>query len=209
MKTINRQVFPLKEYPYGQYDYQVYFEQSYEEVSAWFEKDVAGVLRAIYAKGNPREMGKPGMTAAVTKQGGWLGGSPAPPLKLREIPADSICIDEVLLGEVRAAMEGTGFEGANAWYLNHQRNRAYSLHKWRNDGYLHMPVLFIGANWDPISDIAISSIADAQKQHCTNLREVILDAGHWVALEKPEEVNTAIVEWLVQSVPGWWPRRNT
>jgi soluble epoxide hydrolase/lipid-phosphate phosphatase len=196
----------VKDYPHGQYDYQVYFERSYDEASKWFEKDPEGVLKAIYRNGSSVEVGKPGLTSTVTRDGGWFGGAPVPPIKLRDIPAESLCVDEELFEDIVTAMKKTGFRGANAWYLNHQRNCIYSSSR-KVDGYLHMPVLFIGANWDPISDVAISSIANAQKHFCSNLQEVYLDAGHWVALEKPYEVNALIVKWLLQHVESEWPCR--
>ncbi|KAM0541948.1 hypothetical protein ACHAPJ_013010 [Fusarium lateritium] len=199
--TVNRQIYPEKEYPYGQYDYQVYFEQSFDQVTKWMETDIPGVLRAVYARGRPEEVGKPSMTSTVTRDGGWLGGAPTPPRQLRAIPAQALCVDEAILDDMTTSMTKTGFRGANSWYLKHKRNRAYSLDKSANDGYLHMPVLFVGANWDPISDVAVSSIASAQKKYCTNLKEVNVDAGHWVALEKPDEVNALIAEWLTNSVP--------
>jgi soluble epoxide hydrolase / lipid-phosphate phosphatase len=205
LPTINRDIFPQQDYPYGQYDYQVFFEKEYEKVTSWFELDPEGVLKAVYMKGKAEEVGKPGATATVTKAGGWFGGAPAPPPQLRAIPKEALCVDEDTFQEVLSSMTRTGFRGANAWYLNHQRNREYSLASSKNEGYLHMPVLFIGAAWDAISDVTVSSIADAQRRYCTNLTEKQLDAGHWVALERPSEVNALIARWLVESVPQIWP----
>ncbi|KAF3024379.1 hypothetical protein E8E14_014351 [Neopestalotiopsis sp. 37M] len=199
-KHINRNVYPEATFPNGQYDYQVYFEDSFEESVEWFEKDISGVIKAIYTKGKREEVGVPGMTASVTAAGGWFGGSSAPPSFLRTIPIEALCVDEEILEEICEAMRKTGFRGPNSWYLNHARNRQYTLHKRKGNGRLDMPVLFIGANWDPISDITVSTISDAQKSLCPNLMEVCFDAGHWVALERPEEVNQAIAEWLEQSV---------
>lgn len=207
LKTVNRDIYPIDQFPYAQYDYQVYFQTHLAEASAWFEKDVEGVIRAIYVKGNPTEVGKPGLTANVTKAGGWFGGAPAPPPQLRQISADRLCINEDMLEEVVEAMKKTGFLGADCWYANHEANRKYSREKAKYGGYLNMPVLFVGANWDPISDVTVSDIAKAQKEYCKNLKEVYLDAGHWVGLEKPGEVNAAIVEWLKGLGGGFWPKK--
>ncbi|KAF7185327.1 Bifunctional epoxide hydrolase 2 [Pseudocercospora fuligena] len=186
LKTVNRVIYPIDQFPYAQYDYQVYFQTNLSEASAWFEQDVEGVIRAIYAKGNPTEVGKPGLTANVNKAGGWFGGAPAPPPQLRQIPADRLCVDEKLLEEIVQAMKRQGS------LVQTLVNRKYSMEKAKDGGYLSMPVLFVGANWDPISDVMVSDIAKAQKEYCKNLREVYLDAGHWVGLEKPDEVNVAI-----------------
>lgn len=40
-----------------------------------------------------------------------------------------------------------------------------------------------------------------------DLTEVLIKAGHWVAWEKPEETNAAIVSWLEKKVPGYSPKK--
>ena len=201
IKTVNREIYPEVDYPFGQYDYQVYFEQSFEKVTQWFESDHQGVLKAVYSKGRPDEVGKPAATSTVTRDGGWIGGSPIVPPVLRAIPVEALCISEALFNQVVEGMSNTGFHGANSWYMNHKDNRAYALNNSKHDGHLHMPVLFIGANWDPISDVAVSSIANEQKKYCAQLKEVYLDAGHWVALERPQEVNSTVIDWLHEVIP--------
>ncbi|KAK6066209.1 epoxide hydrolase [Seiridium cupressi] len=176
-------MFPEEIHPSDQYHYQVYFENSPEEASAWFEKDVGGIFKAIYAKGDPGELGKPGMTATVTKNG----------------------------EEVYVFMERTGFKGADNWYLNHAGN---AHPRWRNGTMMDVctcqPVLFIGPNYDPIKDIAITTIEDAQKKYRTNLREVYLD-GHalWVrssilCVVKKEEERSSNSKPSGLSTGGYW-----
>lgn len=58
-----------------------------------------------------------------------------------------------------------------------------------------MPVLFVGASWDAVSDVTVSEIANAQKEYCKDL-----EAGHWVALARAEAVNAAMAEWLKRKV---------
>jgi soluble epoxide hydrolase/lipid-phosphate phosphatase len=139
------------------------------------------------------------------RDGGWFGGADVPPPQLRHLPAAAICVDEQMYSDVVAAFEESRFWSPNTYYANHRRNRAYSLEKAKNDGYVHMPVLFIGAKWDAISDITVSRIADTQKEYCSNLKEIALNAGHWVALEKACEVNAAIVQWIVERCGHMWP----
>jgi pimeloyl-ACP methyl ester carboxylesterase len=43
------------------------------------------------------------------------------------------------------------------------------------------------------------------RRHCRNLTEQVIESGHWMAQEKPVEVNAALVKWLASSVPDWWP----
>ncbi len=42
------------------------------------------------------------------------------------------------------------------------------------------------------------------RQYCRNLTEVIVPSGHWMAQEKPVEVNAAIARWLATTVPAIW-----
>jgi soluble epoxide hydrolase/lipid-phosphate phosphatase len=44
------------------------------------------------------------------------------------------------------------------------------------------------------------------RKYCRNLTELTIRSGHWMAQEKPREVNAALARWLVSSVPARWPR---
>jgi hypothetical protein len=41
--------------------------------------------------------------------------------------------------------------------------------------------------------------------YCRNLTEETIRSGHWLAQEKPVEVNAALVKWLATTVPEVWP----
>jgi pimeloyl-ACP methyl ester carboxylesterase len=43
------------------------------------------------------------------------------------------------------------------------------------------------------------------RRDCSNLTEVVVKSGHWMAQEKPAEVNAALVRWLAQKLPDYWP----
>ena len=139
----------------------------------------------------------------MSKDGGWFGGKLDP--KLAERSLDYTVLDEEMYNELVEAMQRTGFFGADAWYANHARNRAYSLEKWKNDGDLHMPVLFIHAKFDATCATTLTRLCEPMRQHCTNLTEVSIDAGHWVAEEKPAETSAAIARWLVERCKDVWP----
>ena len=34
------------------------------------------------------------------------------------------------------------------------------------------------------------------RENCSNLREKTIESGHWMAQEKPDDVNKTIKEWL-------------
>jgi soluble epoxide hydrolase/lipid-phosphate phosphatase len=43
------------------------------------------------------------------------------------------------------------------------------------------------------------------RRQCKKLKEAKVDASHWVAEERPEEVNAIIAKWLIEDVKGIWP----
>ena len=42
-------------------------------------------------------------------------------------------------------------------------------------------------------------------QDCADLTEVVVPSGHWMAQEKPAEVNAALAKWLAPKLPALWP----
>lgn len=78
--------------------------------------------------------------------------------------------------------------------------------KSKNGGKLDFPVLFIGATYDYVLDTATNpKQLLAMREYCSDLQEVHIDAGHWVALEKPQETNAALAKLLAENVKDYWP----
>jgi pimeloyl-ACP methyl ester carboxylesterase len=101
-------------------------------------------------------------------------------------------------------MTRTGFFGADSYYMNHAANAAYgktALH----GGALEMPVLFIAARYDYTCECIDSDLAKPMTGSCNNLTTQVIDSGHWMAQEKPVEVNAAISRWLATQLPDIWP----
>jgi soluble epoxide hydrolase/lipid-phosphate phosphatase len=195
LKFVNREIYPEDQYPWGQWSYQVFYEQSFDKATEWYEKDSRGFLRAAFTKGNPAGVGKPASTANVVKDGGWMGGAPQPP-PASMIPDEYTCIDKETFEELVSAMEKTGWYPADAWYMNHAANKAFNLEKTKNEGRLDFPVLFIEAAYDTICDTVNSNLAETQKKLVKDLSFVSVSSGHFVPVEKPQEVNKAIADWL-------------
>ena len=60
---------------------------------------------------------------------------------------------------------------------------------------IEKPYLFIGCEQDPVHpSLAIG--AAKKNGWCKDLTVTLVDSGHWVPYEKPEEVCKAVVEWL-------------
>lgn len=62
-----------------------------------------------------------------------------------------------------------------------------------------MPTLFIQAEYDTVCDTVNSPLAEASRKRSKNLTEASVAAGHWLALEKPAEVNSIIEKWIKES----------
>ena len=61
---------------------------------------------------------------------------------------------------------------------------------------LRLPVLFVHATYDVVCETVDSQLADPMRRDCTDLTERVVDAGHWMPREQPDEVNAALAEWL-------------
>ena len=184
-----------------------YYETNLDDASKFFDSDIRAVLRVLRTRGNPKGKGLPAATANVTADKGWFGGIEKPPAEWRDIPVENIVLEEEMFEELATAMEKTGFWSGDAWYANHKRNRAYTLEKRKNDGVLEMPVLFVHAKQDHIVETeANPKGCENMRRQCKNLKEAVVDASHWVAEEKPLEVNAAIARWLVEECPQVWPK---
>ncbi|KAK5938015.1 hypothetical protein PMZ80_009604 [Knufia obscura] len=201
LKYVNRDMYPEDKHPKGQWDYMSFYEESFDKATAWFDQNIAAFTKKLYSRGNPAILGKPAFLATVRRDGGWYGGVET----LEDVPLANTCLDEATYNDLVTALQKTGFGPADAYYMNHDRNRAFNLEKQKNGGVLEMPCLFIQAKYDVVCDTVTSRLAEPMAKHCKNYSFTSIDAGHWVALEKPAEANAAIVQWLCRAVPDWWP----
>lgn len=192
---VNREVYPQNEFPFGQFDYMAYFEESFAEVTALFDTAPDRVVRALYRRGDPAILGGRSPRSTVRRDGGWFGGATVLP----DVARDPDVLDDEVYHDVVGTLRSNGFSGPNSYYLNHADNHRYSEHS-VDAGVLYMPTLFVEAQYEPTADTVRTRLAEPMREHCTNLTEVSLPAGHWVGLEKSVEVNAALVHWLQTAV---------
>ena len=200
---VNRSVYPIDRYPVGQWDYQLYYLENFDRATAVMDANPYNTAKALFRKGSPAGQGQPSGTAQIRDTGGWLGGLDAAP----DVPADHDVVSESDLQIYADALGRNGFFGPNAFYMNHEANAAYA-ERALNSGRLDLPVLFIGARYDYTCETVTSRLAEPMREHCTNLAEAVLDCGHWMAQEKPFEVNAILASWLT-TVNGVWPQTAT
>ncbi|MEE2675224.1 MAG: alpha/beta hydrolase [Myxococcota bacterium] len=113
--------------------------------------------------------------------------------RLEELPAlgESILDAEELAVYVRA-FEQTGFRGGINWYRNVDRNAdafpSIGTQK------LELPCLMVTAEWD----MALRpEMAAGMPAVCSDLEiQMIERCGHWTQQEKPDELNTILLDWL-------------
>lgn len=197
---VDRSVYPEAQYPVGQWDYQLFYEESFEKASAAFDADVRNTVKALFRKGSPSGKGKPSRTAQARRDGGWFGGTGRAP----DVPMDTDVLTEEDFHKYATALESNGFFGPDSWYMNHERNLQYAT-KAANGGKLLLPVLFLHGEYDYTCETVTSRLADPMRGDCRNLTEVIVPSGHWMAQEKPRAVNAALAKWLAVQLPEIWP----
>ena len=157
---------------------------------AELERDVRTALRRIYytASGEMKERGKG--FAQLPEGGGLLDNTVDPP----SLPS---WLSDAELDYYTAQFTRTGFRGGLNWYRN--LTRSWSLFgPWRGLP-IRQPSMFIAGSRDGVLRFPASQAQlDAYPQTLPGLRgSHILDgAGHWIQGERPEAVNTLLVEFL-------------
>ena len=195
LPLVDRTVYPEDRFPAGQWDYFLFYRERFDQAVQEFDADVSATVAALYRRGDPGAVGKPGLTSGVRANGGWFGPAGRAPAA----PRDASMLSQDDFDALVAAFRRTGFRGACAWYLNDEANLADAAGAY-DGGRLSMPVLFLHAAWDTTLDTAHSRLAAPMRQSCADLTEVTIEAGHELQLERPDEVNAAIESWIDDSL---------
>ncbi|KAG6368525.1 hypothetical protein INS49_002735 [Diaporthe citri] len=198
----NRDIYPEDQYPLAQWDYQAFHVEQPELSHKQLEGNVTNTIKALYRGTGPEKFGQPSFMASLRKTGGWFGPLPEAP----DTPFETCLLadDKPAFDRMVAEFERNGFEGPNAYYLNHGINGEY-MKTAPNGGVLEYPVLFVETKYDPVCDTALSRLAEPMRDYCKDLTEVSLECGHWAALEKPRELSAALVKWIATKLPEYYP----
>jgi len=180
MTLVDRRLYPEREHPAGQGFYMRRYEENFAGSIAPMDADVSKFLRLAFRKGDPEGEGKPHVWDPL--------GAVYP-----DLPRDTDIVSEQDLSVYVSALERTGFFGPTSWYMNHRANAEYAKGA-RKEGYLEMPVLFLNAQYDFICECTHSRLPEPMRKCCRNLTEQTIRSGHWMAQEKPSEVNAVIVK---------------
>lgn len=163
----------------------------------WFQQP--GVAEAVLDR-NPRLVFEKLMCRAAPPRGdmvqaGRAGGDANPFRRLDTMkPAGPALLSEVEIDVYAHGYARNGFRGPINWYRNVDRNRA----RFPDVGTrpLSLPSLMITAEWD-------AALPPSMAKHMPSLLSdleihMIPGCGHWTQLDKPEELNHLLVDWLTR-----------
>ncbi|WP_344416778.1 alpha/beta hydrolase, partial [Streptomyces glomeratus] len=173
----------------------VAYERHPERITAVFDAEPANTVKALFRKGSPKAHSRPSPTSDTTADGGWFGGAPAAP----DLPLDTDVLSPQDHAELTESLKTNGFWGPTCYYLNHRANAAFAKAA-VNGGRLGMPVLFVGAAYDPVADLTNPRALDRMRTTCARLTERRVQAGHWLQLEAAGDVNHHLATWLRTAV---------
>jgi pimeloyl-ACP methyl ester carboxylesterase len=196
---VDRSIYPEAEYPAGQWDYQLFYEESFDKARATFEADCDATVKLLFRAGNPAGEGQPAATSATRKNGGWFGSLTAAP----DLPRDESVLTEQDQRGYADALKRNGFFGPDSWYMNAERNIAFAREA-RGGGRIDLPVLFLHAAYDWVCETRKSRLAEPMRANCANLSEATTNTGHWMAQEDPGFVNAEVARWLEAKLPEVW-----
>ena len=197
MPLVDRTMYPEDQFPYGQWDYQVAYVENFERITKSFDANVAGTVRALFRAADASAATKPSRSASIRKMGDWFGGAGSAP----DLPLDTRVVSESDAAAYTAALARNGFFGPDSWYMNGPRNADYAKTS-VNGGRIDMPVLFLHASYDAICMTEGTKLPEPMRAACSNLTERSIACGHWVAQEKPVEVNRALVAFIAAQRPS-------
>jgi pimeloyl-ACP methyl ester carboxylesterase len=196
----DRTLYPADKFPAAQWDYQLFYQESFAAAVAAFEANVRATVKLLFRAGDAAGKGQPAITAFIRANQGFFGPTGSAP----DVPRDPAVLTEEDEHRYTAALERNGFFGPDSWYMNAKANAAFAERAqggWR----LSMPTLFMHAAYDYICETIDSPAAGPMRAHCDNLTETTVQSGHWMAQEKPLEVSAALAKWLSVQLPHLWP----
>ena len=200
VEFVDRNVYPEDTHPAGQWDYQLFYEENFDRATEVFAASPRNTLTALFRAWTEEGIGQPAITANVRAEGGWFGGlDQAPPM-----PLDTKVLSEEDLAVYVESLTRNGFFGPDSYYMNHAANADFSSQA-LNQGIIDLPALFLAARFDFVCETIDSRLAEPMRAKCNNLTEQIIDTGHWMAQEKPDEVNAALRNWITEQIPTALP----
>ncbi len=184
---VDRSIYPVEQYPDGQWNYYHYCTTRFEAAVADLDADPAASLASIFRAGDPVGVDKVSPSATVTRRGGRFGDThraPATPPDPTLWPPDDV---DQLVEEFRT----NGFRASCAWYVNDDTNLEYARRA-PAGGRLTLPVLFVNGEWDVICSTNGNRQGDPMRAACSDLTVTQVPGGHRLPVEREGELVAAI-----------------
>jgi pimeloyl-ACP methyl ester carboxylesterase len=167
--------------------YMVYFQQP-GVAEAEFEADIRKTLGTIYF-----------VVSGDAPEGLWFIKKPATAKFLDGLPGPELLPDwltEEDLDYYVAQYQQSGFRGPLNWYRNIDRN--LELTSQLETEKIEQPSFFIAGKKDPVLSFGGGGWVSQMDKWVTDMRgKVFIEgAGHWVQMERPAEVNEALLGFL-------------
>jgi pimeloyl-ACP methyl ester carboxylesterase len=194
---VDRKIYPESEFPAGQWEYMLFYEENFDKARLGFEHNIRNSVKAMFRAGSADGKGQPAITAFVRKNQSWFGGLPGAP----DLPRDDTVLSDEDMHKYASALERNGFFGPDSWYMNADRNTEFAK-KARNGGKLSLPVLFLHGAYDYVCATIDTRLAEPMRKDCSNLTEATVRSGHWMAQEQPVAVNAHLAKWLATKLPA-------
>jgi pimeloyl-ACP methyl ester carboxylesterase len=191
LPLVDRKLYPADQYPDGQWNYYRFYLTNFDQTVNDFNADIPASLSVIYRRGDPASVDKAYRSALVSRNGGWFGSAHRAPA----MPPDPTLWPAADFDALVDAFRVSGFRPANAWYLNDAANIDYARAA-PDEGRLRQPVLFVNGDFDGICDITRSQLGAPMRRSCPDLSVTSLPSGHWLPLERKQELIQAMRSWL-------------
>lgn len=165
--------------------YILYFQEP-GPADAELDGDPARTMRRLMGGMNSADSTNVFVQMATPGPEGFIDRLPEPDGRPEWITAEEVA-------HYVAEFTATGFTGGLNWYRNFDRN--WELTETTPSQTIDVPTLFIGGTADP-------AMAMTPRDRVTDAvsgpyREVLIEgAGHWLQQERPDEVNSALVDFI-------------
>lgn len=197
---VDRTLYPESQFPAGQWEYMYFYRENFDKARKAFEHNVVNTVKGLFRQGNAAGKGQPAGTAFARISGGIVGPLEGVP----DMPRDEGVLTEEDMHKYASGLLRNGFFGPDSWYMNGAANMAFAKHA-KNNARIDLPTLFVHASYDYVCMTVGTRLADPMREYCRNLTEATVDSGHWMAQEKPVEVNAILARWLATKLPAVWP----
>ena len=157
---VDRGVYPEAEFPVGQWDYQLFYEENFDDGAARFRGQCRATRsRRCSARAIPAARASPARTAIGARA--TAAGSAAP-ARRPTCRATRRVLTEEDLHTYAAALERNGFFGPDSWYMNHAPTSPTPRAR-RTAAGSTMPVLFLHGAYDYICETIDSRLAEPMR----------------------------------------------